>query len=79
MRELIDCLEAGYEAYLIFVVQMKGIHEVQANWVRQPEFGQVLAQIAQRGVKVLAFDCQVTPEEIFLDQELPVNFERYEE
>lgn len=79
MRELVSCLEAGYEAYLIFVVQMKGIREVQANWVRHREFGEVLAEIADRGVQVLAFDCQVTSEEIVLDQQLPVNFDNYEE
>ncbi len=79
MRELAACLEEGYEAYLIFVVQMKGIRKMQANWIRQPEFGEELARIACAGVQVLAFDCLVSPDEIRLDQQLAVDFDRYEE
>ena len=74
MQELMGCLSEGYEAYLIFVIQMKGVASFQANWATQPEFGRVLRQAADAGVSVIACDCQVLPGNIFIDQKIPVDF-----
>lgn len=76
MQELMDCISQGYEAYLIFVIQMKGVTLFQANWTTQPEFGRVLQQASDAGVHVLACDCQVRPGNIFIDQKIPVDFYR---
>ena len=74
MRELMDCVKEGYEAYLIFVIQMKGVHSFQPNWRTQPEFGHVLREAAQAGVQVIARDCLVYPGRIVIDQKIPVDF-----
>lgn len=74
MQELMDCISQGYEAYLVFVIQMKGVTSFQANWNTQPEFGRVLQQASEAGVHVLACDCQVRPGNIFIDQKIPVDF-----
>lgn len=73
IQELIQCTEDGFEAYLIFVIQMKGVLEFRPNWDTQPEFGESLLEAAQAGVHILACDCTVTDSEIELAQAVSVN------
>ena len=49
MEELIRCQEDGYEAYLLFVIQMKGIREFEPNWSTHPQFGEVLQKARNAG------------------------------
>ena len=72
VRELMGCVQDGYEAYLLFVIQMTGIQSFAPNWDTHPAFGSALQEAAQAGVQILAYDCQVRPEEIVLDQPVPV-------
>lgn len=71
--ELALCIEAGYEAYLLFVVQMKGVREFRPNDEMHREFGDALRLAAERGVRVLAMDCVVTPDSIKIDSPIAVN------
>jgi len=52
---------------------MKGVQRFQPNWTTQPEFGQALQYARQAGVHVEAWDCMVTPGEIFIDQKIPID------
>ena len=72
MEELIQCRKSGCEAYLLFVVQMKGIRAVAPNDRTHPAFGEALRRASAEGVRLLAVDCYVTPEELLADQTLPV-------
>jgi sugar fermentation stimulation protein A len=72
VKELTLSVKEGYEAYLLFVVQMKGIRRVEPNWVTHPAFGQALEEAKQAGVRILAYDCQVTPDSLMLDGPVPV-------
>lgn len=60
LRELTDSLQTGYDAYLIFIVQMKGVRYMEANWRTHPAFGDGLRSAKQAGVRILAVDCAVT-------------------
>lgn len=42
----------------------------------QPEFGEVLKKAKAAGVKILAYDCQVTEDSIKIDEEVPVVLEK---
>jgi len=64
LKDLMRCLEAGFEAYVVFIVKMKGVIYFEPNWDTHPEFGRVLCQAAELGVQVLALDCQVTENSI---------------
>ena len=64
VRELVSCLEAGYDAFLCFVVQMKGVTYLEANRAAQPDFAEALAEAGRRGVRIVAFDCTVTEDTI---------------
>ena len=72
IRELMECVKNGYEAYILFVVQMKGIHVVRPNDVMHQAFGDALREAAQSGVRVLAVDCEVTENSIIASSPVPV-------
>lgn len=70
INELISCLEKGYEAYIIFVVQMKGAHKFEPNETHHKEFADALNIAREKGVKVLVYDCIVTPDSIEIDEKI---------
>ena len=72
INELIDCISEGYEAYILFVIQMKGINHFEPNDTTHKAFGDALRQAEKSGVKILAYDCIVTPNSIDIDKEFKV-------
>lgn len=78
VEELIHCMEEGYEAYLLLVIQMKGVKKFMPNWDTQPEFGEALIKAEKAGVKILARDCLVTEDTIKIQEEVPVDLTRTE-
>lgn len=72
MEELMAAAEAGYEAYLLFVIQMKGICAFAPNEDTHPDFGRVLRAAELAGVHILARDCVVTEDAMTIDREVPV-------
>jgi sugar fermentation stimulation protein A len=61
LGELIGAIDEGYEAYVIFVIQMKGVTRFEPNRDTDPEFARLLSECQKRGVKVLAYECEVVP------------------
>ncbi len=72
IQELILAKQQGYDAYLIFVIQMKGVQYFTPNRLTHPEFADVLLQAKKAGVNILAMDCMVTPDSIEIDQHVPI-------
>ena len=72
VEELAQACAQGYEAYLIFVVQMKGIRHVEPNWQTQPAFGEALKKARRAGVRLLAYDCLVETDGMTLHEPVPV-------
>ena len=60
IRELQRAAETGLDAVLFFVVQIRDIHSVAPNDATHPAFGEALREAAAHGVRVLAYDCDVT-------------------
>ncbi len=73
VRELCAALDEGFAAYVIFVIQMKGVSVFEPNDATHPEFGEALRKASQKGVVVLAFDCAVTPADIEIDEPVRVS------
>lgn len=69
---LIGCTEKGYEAYILFVIQMKGISTFSSNDITHPEFGQVLRQAKTAGVKIIAMDCETSEDGLEIRDEVSV-------
>ena len=53
IRELMRCLDDGYEAYILFVIQMKGVHAFEPNDRTHPAFGETLREDDGKGVRIL--------------------------
>lgn len=75
LNELCQAVKAGYEAYVFFVIQMKGIRYFTPNIDTHPEFGEALRKAKAAGVKVIARDCQVAADSIRIADEVPVVLE----
>lgn len=78
INELIKAREAGYESYILFVIQMKGISEFKPNYKTHKEFGEALKDAENAGVKILAYDCTVTPTTLKIDAPVCVNLDKTE-
>ncbi len=72
MRELIKARREGYECSALFVIQMKNISLFEPNSDTDPEFSKVLSEAAGSGVNVLAYDCTVSRDKMFLDKKVGV-------
>jgi len=70
--ELIDCVENGYKAVIVFVLQMKGVSFFTPNDATHAEFGDALRKAYTKGVKIFAIDCTISPDSIIADKYIPV-------
>lgn len=59
LNELAGLKRKGYEAYVIFVVQMEGVDEFRPNEERHYEFAKALREAQMCGVHILAYQCKV--------------------
>ncbi len=70
--ELCECVKDGFDAYILFVIQMKGIKKLCPNNETHKEFGDALRSAQKRGVGILAVDCITTHDSVFADAFVPV-------
>ena len=62
LRELMAARAEGFDAAVLFVIQMRPVRWLRPNDKTDPAFGQALREAAAAGVQVLAVDCRVTPD-----------------
>ena len=74
LNELCDAVKEGYEAYVFFVIQMKGVKYFTPNRKTHAAFAEALRNAKEQGVNILAYDCKVTKDSIELANEVPVIF-----
>ena len=72
LKELAQCVAEGYDAYIIFIIQMLGISHFTPNNKTHPEFGAKLAEAMKAGVKAVAFDCMVTANAVTINDKIPI-------
>lgn len=72
IMELIDAKENGYNAYIIFVIQMENVKYFTPNVITHKEFADALTLAYEKGVNILAYDCIVTPDSITLNNSVPI-------
>ena len=70
LNELIPAKNNGYDAYVVFVVQMENVKYFTPNSKTHKAFAQALSNAKNNGVNVLCYDCKVT--ETTLDINNPV-------
>lgn len=72
IKELISAKEKGFDAYILFVIQMAGVHTFSPNTAMHPEFAEALITAQKAGVKIQAYDCDVTENSIILSSPVTV-------
>lgn len=72
VEELAAAVGKGYESYVMFVIQMKGVRYFTPNDDTHPQFGEALRSAVKKGVQVLACDCKVTKDSLYLDKPVEV-------
>lgn len=72
LNELVDAFEDGYESYVFFVIQMEGVDYFTPAWDKHKEFGDALVNAVEKGVKVLAYDCKVSENEVRINEAVRV-------
>ena len=72
INELVSCIKDGYEAYILFVIQMKGVSLFTPNKATHMQFAKALHSAEKWGVEIYATDCIVTPDEIIPDKNIKV-------
>lgn len=72
LEELIACRKEGYEAAVLFVIQMERAKYFTPNTVTHPEFAEALLRAQEAGVHVMAMNCRVRENGMELDRTVPV-------
>ncbi|MCI6552476.1 MAG: A/G-specific adenine glycosylase [Lachnospiraceae bacterium] len=72
VEELIEAVKEGYGAYILFVIQMQGVESFSPNKETHPAFAKALEKAAEAGVRILAYDCRVTPDSMEIHSRVPV-------
>lgn len=73
LQELTEAVKDGFGAYVLFVIQMKGVTEFRPNEETHKAFAEALRKADRGGVKILAYDCAVEEKGFVIDQKVPVN------
>ena len=72
LRGLAEAAQAGYGAYVLFVIQMPDVKYLHPNDATDPNFGKALREAAADGVQIIAMDCAVTEDTMTIRREVPV-------
>ena len=72
LRGLARCADEGYEAWAVFVIQMRQVKRFEPAWDKHREFGHALAAAVEAGVHILAMDCHVTEDSLSIAGPVPV-------
>lgn len=74
LNELADCMDDGYEAYVCFVIQMEDVLYFTPNYETHNAFGETLKYVQQKGVNIIALDCEVTMDSLTARNAVEVKF-----
>lgn len=72
LLELEKAVGEGFDAWVLFVVQMSDIKHFEPNRATDPDFSDALLQVSQNGVRVKAVTCAVTPDTLTVTKEIEV-------
>ena len=74
LNTMMRCVEEGYDAYVLLVIQMSDVDYFIPNYDTHEEFGIKLKEAYDKGVHILAYDCIVTEDSISIGKEVEVRF-----
>lgn len=72
LDELISCVNQGYDAFAIFVVQLEGVTEFRPNKATHPAFQEALVRAQKSGVQIKAVLCHIDISSMEIIKEIPI-------
>lgn len=72
LEELGDMAEEGHRAVMMFLIQRSDATRMRPAGDIDPTYAEALTRASGRGVEVLAYRCEISPEEIWLSKSIPV-------
>jgi len=72
LSELQQAVRDGYEAWVLFVLQMEGMVRFEPNRATDPAFADELCKAAANGVNIRAAECHVEPQNLIITKTVPV-------
>lgn len=72
IKELEASLSSGFEACILFVIQMKGVDYFKPNSATHEAFADALHHAFRAGVQVRAWDCLIMPDSMDIADPVPV-------
>lgn len=73
LRCLQAAVQAGHQAMVLFIIQMRPVTGFSPNDAMDPAFGAALRQAQRAGVQVHALDCLVGPGSLAVHQPVPLH------
>ncbi|NTW71815.1 MAG: DNA/RNA nuclease SfsA [Eubacteriaceae bacterium] len=75
IESLMEGQREGMQNYIFFVIQMKDILRFEPNIDMDMKFSRTLHAASEAGVKILCYDCLVTPGSIEISENIPHSFQ----
>ncbi len=72
IEHLIKATKEGYDTYIMFIIQMNDVKYFEPNVATHKEFARALQKAREAGVKILAYDCNVTKTGINMEKPVKV-------
>ena len=72
LRELIKAVDEGYEAGILFIVQMDDVDTFYPNYEMHKEFAKALIDCFESGVNIMCYSCNVSPSEVKIKEKVKV-------
>lgn len=73
--ELIEAVKEGYEGIVFFLIQMKGCRRFAPHAEMDGPFADALKAATRNGVRILAYDAEVTEASMVIGEPLPVHLD----
>lgn len=73
MQALMDVIEQGHQACLLFLITRSQINRLSPAWEIDPLYAQLLVQAQQKGVLILAYTTEISPQGISLSSPCPID------
>lgn len=72
INELVEAKHGGYESYILFIIQMKGVKYFTPNIKMHKEFAEALKKASLNGVHIIAYDCDLNYNYISINKKVNV-------
>ena len=73
LQGLSEAVAEGFEAFVLFVIQMEGVREFRPNDETHKAFGDALRAGARAGLHILAYDCEVEEASMKIRREVKIS------